>query len=91
MLNKERMFAYNTNKRSYLEMVLVEKYIGKLLEIIYIDRAGNVSQRRIEVHAVKGDLVRATCLKTGEPRAFRKSNILAYAPVKVKGRDSDAS
>nr|WP_114495722.1 hypothetical protein [Fontibacillus phaseoli] len=68
---------------------MVEKYIGKILEIIYIDRAGRVSQRRIEVHAVKGDLVRATCLKTGEPRAFRKSNILAFVPV--KGRGSHAS
>ncbi|RCX22619.1 hypothetical protein DFP94_101199 [Fontibacillus phaseoli] len=67
----------------------MEKYIGKILEIIYIDRAGRVSQRRIEVHAVKGDLVRATCLKTGEPRAFRKSNILAFVPV--KGRGSHAS
>ncbi len=63
----------------------MEKYIGKTLEIIYIDRAGNVSQRRIEVHAIKGDLVRATCLKTGEPRAFRMSNILAYAPVNGRG------
>ncbi|WP_410767830.1 hypothetical protein [Fontibacillus sp. BL9] len=68
---------------------MVEKYIGKTLEIIYIDRTGRVSQRRIEVHAVKGDLVRATCLKTGEPRAFRKSNILAFVPV--KGRGSHAS
>ncbi len=67
----------------------MEKYIGKTLEIIYIDRTGRVSQRRIEVHAVKGDLVRATCLKTGEPRAFRKSNILAFVPV--KGRGSHAS
>lgn len=84
------MFAYNTNKCSYLEMVLVKKYIGQIVEIIYLDRAGRVSQRRIEVHAVKGELVRATCLKSGEPRAFRLQNILAWAPVR-KGGGSHAS
>ncbi|MEF2964902.1 hypothetical protein V3851_03590 [Paenibacillus sp. M1] len=68
---------------------MVKKYIGRIVEIIYVDRAGRVSQRRIEVHAIKNGLVRATCLTTGQPRAFRLDNILAYAPV--KGGKSHAS
>lgn len=84
-LNKEHLFAYNTNKRSYLEMILVEKYIGRTVEIIYVDRTGKITQRRIEVHDVRGGLVRAICLTSHAPRAFRIDNILACVPV-AKGR-----
>lgn len=63
----------------------MEKYIGRTVEIIYIDRAGKITQRRIEVHDVRGGLVRATCLASHAPRAFRIENILACIPV-AKGR-----
>ncbi|WP_213508878.1 hypothetical protein [Paenibacillus faecis] len=63
----------------------VEKYIGRIVEIIYLDRKGKVTQRRIEVHAVRGGLVRATCLTSGAPRAFRASQILACSPAKGGG------
>lgn len=79
------MFAYNTNKRSYLEMIRVEKYIGRTVEIIYVDREGRITQRRIEVHDVREGIVRATCLASHAPRAFRMENILACIPV-AKGR-----
>ncbi|WP_068785362.1 hypothetical protein [Paenibacillus phocaensis] len=64
---------------------MVEKYIGQTVEIIYVDRAGKITQRRIEVHDVRGGLVRATCLASRAPRAFRIENILAWVPV-AKGR-----
>lgn len=69
----------------------MEKYIGQMVEIIYMDRAGKITQRRIEVHAVRGGLVRATCLKTKSPRAFRIDQILACIPVQGGGRFASRS
>ena len=66
----------------------MKKYIGQIIEIIYLDRLGQVSQRQIKVHAVKDGLVRATCMKIGAPRAFRLDRVLAYAPVKKNLRNS---
>ncbi|MDU4696116.1 MAG: hypothetical protein E6Y08_09895 [Paenibacillus sp.] len=60
---------------------MVKKYIGRTVEIIYVDRTGKITQRRIEVHDVRGGLVRATCLVSNAPRAFRIENILACVPV----------
>ncbi|MGG6314290.1 hypothetical protein [Paenibacillus macerans] len=64
---------------------MVKKYIGQTVEIIYVDRAGKITQRRIEVHDVRDGLVRATCLASNAPRAFRVENILACVPVKKEG------
>jgi len=46
-----------------------------------MDRSGKLSQRRIEIHSIQNGLIRATCLQTGEPRAFRESNVLAWTPI----------
>ncbi|GIP22673.1 hypothetical protein [Paenibacillus sp. J22TS3] len=60
---------------------LVRKYVGEQVEIIYIDRAGSITQRHIEVHGIRCGLVRAKCLRSGQPRAFRVDRILAVQPV----------
>lgn len=65
-----------------LEMILVKKYINQVVEIIYMDRNGKITQRSIHIHAIRNGLVRATCLQTGAPRAFRNEQILALRPVK---------
>lgn len=65
-------------------VMLVNKYIGQVVEIIYMDRAGRITQRHIKIHAVRGNLVRATCMVTGEPRAFRLDNILAWNSSKTQ-------
>lgn len=56
----------------------LEKLIGKVIEIIYEDKAGKITQRKVEVHGIKGGLLRATCLTTGAPRVFRTASILAW-------------
>nr|WP_026342131.1 hypothetical protein [Paenibacillus fonticola] len=61
---------------------MVKKYINQVVEIIYMDRSGNITQRLIHIHAVQERLIRATCLQTGAPRAFRHDHILALRPVK---------
>jgi len=60
---------------------MTEKYIGQRLEIVYMDRTGKITQRKIEVRSIRGQLVRATCLMTGGPRTFRMENILAWKPA----------
>lgn len=59
------------------------KYIGQVVEIMYLDRSGKITQRNIEVKGVRGQLLSATCLKTGAPRKFRLDSILAWQPVKT--------
>ncbi|WP_422659136.1 hypothetical protein ACK8P5_00875 [Paenibacillus sp. EC2-1] len=59
----------------------MKKYIGRIVEIIYMDRKGNITQRRIEVLGVRQGRVKANCLKSGELRVFNEMNILASKPV----------
>jgi predicted DNA-binding transcriptional regulator YafY len=59
---------------------MIEKYIGQIVEIIYLDRKGILTQRKIEVRAIKGSRVKAFCLEQRAPRIFRIENILAVMP-----------
>jgi len=59
----------------------VKKYINQVVEIIYMDRNGQITQRSIHIHVIRNGLIRATCLQTGAPRAFRTEQILALCPV----------
>jgi len=63
----------------------IEKYVGCVVIMIYLDRAGKFSQREIRVQSVRGDQVRAFCLTSGAPRVFRRENILALEPVRHAG------
>lgn len=62
----------------------MEKYIGRTLEIIYQDRKGNLSQRKIRLQSIKNGSVKALCLEKGSPRIFRIDNILAFVPQEIK-------
>lgn len=60
----------------------MEMSIGQTIELIYLDRAGKITQRKIEVHGIRDGRIRATCLTTGAPRVFLAANILAWHLVK---------
>ncbi|MFD1885309.1 hypothetical protein [Paenibacillus wenxiniae] len=62
---------------------MLANHIGELLEIVYIDQAGKLSQRRIEIKHIRNGLVYADCLRSGEPRTFKLENILAWQPSKA--------
>lgn len=64
----------------------MKKYMNQVVEIIYMDRSGKITQRSIHIHAIRNGLLRATCLQTGAPRAFRIEQILATRPVKQTSR-----
>ncbi len=55
--------------------------IGQIIEIIYQDKARNISQRKIEIHSIRDGRIRASCLTTGTPRMFLATNILSWQPV----------
>lgn len=55
--------------------------IGQIIEIIYQDKARNISQRKIEIHSIRDGRIRASCLTTGTPRMFLAGNILSWQPV----------
>ncbi len=57
------------------------KYIGRVVEIIYLDRSGRFSRRKVQVRDVRNGIVRAFCITSGAPRTFRIENILACQPV----------
>jgi len=59
-----------------------EKYIGKDIEIIYLDRHERITKRFIEVRGVKEGMIKAYCLEAKGPRIFRIENIMAVGAVR---------
>lgn len=57
------------------------KYVGRTVEIIYQDRHGKLTQRRIVVRSVQGDRVSAYDIERGSYRVFKVDSILAMLPV----------
>jgi predicted DNA-binding transcriptional regulator YafY len=53
-----------------------ESHISETVDIIYQDKAGNLSQRRIRVIAVNERYVRAFCYKRKQARIFHVDSIL---------------
>lgn len=54
---------------------------GAILEMIYLDGKGNISQRRIKVLSVKEESFRAYCHIRKQQRTFKLGNILSVGPV----------
>ncbi|SDD29149.1 hypothetical protein SAMN02799630_02820 [Paenibacillus sp. UNCCL117] len=59
----------------------MQKYVGHVVEIIYLGRDGKITQRKIEIRGVAGGVVKAYCLQRKAPRVFRLDSILAVQPV----------
>lgn len=59
----------------------IEKCVGLTIDIIYLDRKGRFTQRRVTVHSVLGDQVRAYDHTRQGLRTFRTDGILARKPV----------
>ncbi|RAV18849.1 hypothetical protein DQG23_24275 [Paenibacillus contaminans] len=60
----------------------MQKYVGQVVELVYLDRRGKITQRRVEVREVAEEIVKAYCLVQRGPRIFRVANILAIQPVR---------
>ncbi|WP_246615726.1 hypothetical protein ACKE5C_19010 (plasmid) [Aneurinibacillus thermoaerophilus] len=59
-------------------------YLGRTVEIIYLDRNGQLSQRKIRLLSVKDGRIWAHCFKRRATRYFSVENVLAMRPVKEK-------
>lgn len=64
------------------------KYLGEIVEIMYMDRSGKITQRRIEIKAICNGLIKATCLMSGSPRTFHTDNILAWQAPRTATREA---
>lgn len=58
--------------------------IGQTSEMIYLDKAGKITQRKIEVNSIRDGRIRTTCLTTCSPRVFLAANILSWQPSEVR-------
>lgn len=59
--------------------------VDQRIEIVYQDKSGKITQRKIEVHSIYNGQIRATCLTKGLPRLFLYKNILAWQPISKRG------
>ncbi|AIQ59665.1 hypothetical protein [Paenibacillus borealis] len=55
--------------------------IGQTIEMIYLDKAGKITQRKIEILGIRDGRIRATCLTTNAPRVFLVANVLSWRPL----------
>ncbi len=74
-----------TNVLFEVRRYALDHYVGKEVEIVYLDRQGNVTQRRIIIRSIRDGIVNATCLYESKAwRPFRIENILAWQPAEGK-------
>lgn len=54
----------------------MESYIGKVVQLIYIDRKKNVSIRDVRIISVKGKQFKAYCYLAEAMRIFNSDNVV---------------
>lgn len=59
----------------------IDRYVGRVVDIVYMDRKGKITQRRIDIKEVVGGRIRAHCFKSNGPRVFAVENVLAFELV----------
>lgn len=50
---------------------------GQPIDIIYMDQSAQITQRRIKLHSIQGEQVKAYCFTRQSVRSFKAANILA--------------
>ena len=68
---------------------MLGKYVGQMVELVYMDRAGQITQRQIRINSMRGGMIRASDGKEGVPRTFLEQNILAWRPVTDRNRKGE--
>ncbi|WP_127584295.1 hypothetical protein [Paenibacillus koleovorans] len=59
-------------------MRIPDRYIGKTIELVYVDRFGNVTQRRVIVKQLHERMADVYCLKRMQYRRLVLNQILAF-------------
>ncbi|MEF2243958.1 WYL domain-containing protein [Paenibacillus sp. IITD108] len=60
----------------------MNQYIGKFVQLIYIDRKRQVSIRDVKIISVKGDQLKAYCFAAKAYRIFNINNIVDVELIK---------
>ncbi|MEK3955357.1 transcriptional regulator [Psychrobacillus sp. FSL K6-1464] len=60
---------------------------NQLVELMYMDSKGNISQRRVKVLRIQGDTFQVFCFMRNAKRTFIMNNVLACVPVIHKERE----
>ncbi len=60
----------------------IDKYIGRMVTIIYLDKKGQITKRLIRVRSIENGKVMAFDEEKKQPRLFELDRILAMQPVK---------
>ncbi|MBU8773171.1 hypothetical protein [Cytobacillus oceanisediminis] len=59
---------------------------GEMLEMIYQDNKGNISQRRVKVLSMNNESFRAYCYARRQQRTFIVRNVLSVGPARKMRR-----
>ena len=59
---------------------------NQLVELMYMDSKGNISQRQVKVLRIQGDTFQVFCFKRNAKRTFKMENVLACVPIIHKER-----
>jgi predicted DNA-binding transcriptional regulator YafY len=62
-------------------MLTLERYVGRPVEIIYLDLQGKISQRQVRPLQIEREKLIAYCLYRKKLRTFLVSGILAAQPI----------
>lgn len=89
MLKYKQSFAILRKKEGTSVRIQLLRSVecGGILEMMYLAKDGSVSQRRIKVLQVEGELFRAYCFLRKAKRKFLINNVLALDPVIKRERD----
>lgn len=67
---------------------MLDKYVGQMIELVYMDRAGRITQREIRINSVKSGKIRASSGTDGSPRTFLEQGVLAWRPISHKNKEA---
>jgi hypothetical protein len=59
----------------------LERYIGRIVELIYLDRRGTFTKRIVQLHSLHEGIAKVFCHERRAPRTLKVENILAVLPV----------
>ena len=60
---------------------------NQLVELMYMDSKGKISQRRVKVLRIQGDTFQVFCFKRNAKRTFIMDSVLAFVPIIHKERE----
>jgi len=61
----------------------LRKYVGRIVEVIYQDNKGDITQRQVHINRVTNSYIFVFCMAAHAPRTLSIGHILAIEPKPV--------